>query len=128
MAAMTQFLKDALIRHVLTHTAYTSPTTVYLALFTTPPTVGGGGTEVTGGSYARQALTLTWGGTGTGSASNGTAISFPGMPTCTVVGGAVMDGLTAGNMLLFTPATTARSVTAGQPIDVPVGDFIGSFD
>lgn len=128
MAAMTEYLKDALIRHVLTHTAYTSPTTVYLGLYTTPPTVGGGGTEVTGGSYVRKALTLTWGGTGTGSASNGAAISFTGMPTCTVVGGAVLDALSGGNMLLFTPATTPRSVTAGQAIDVPIGDFVGSFD
>jgi len=128
MAAMTEYLKDKLIQHVLCHVAYTSPTTVYLALYTTPPTVGGGGTEVTGGSYVRKALTLTWGGAGTGSASNGSAVSFTGMPACTVVGGAVLDASSGGNMLLFTPATTPRSVTAGQSIDVPVGDFVGSFD
>jgi hypothetical protein len=44
------------------------------------------------------------------------------------VGGAVHDALSGGNMLLFTPGTTPRSVTAGQPIDIPAGDFVGSFD
>ena len=32
------------------------PTAWYLALFTVAPSVLGGGTEVTGGAYARQAL------------------------------------------------------------------------
>ena len=128
MAAMTEYLKDKLIRHVLTNTSYSSPATVYLALFTTPPTVGGGGTEVVGGSYARQSLSLTWGGSGTGNASNGSTITFSSMPTCTVVGGAVFDASTSGNMLLFTAATTARSVTSGQDITIPAGDFLASFD
>ena len=38
MAAMTQYLQDKLIRHVMTNTAYSSPATVYLALFTTATT------------------------------------------------------------------------------------------
>lgn len=128
MAAMTEYLKDKLIRHVLTNTSYTSPATVYLALFTTMPTVGGGGTEVTGGSYARQSLSLTWGGAGTGDAANGSTITFASMPTCTVVGGAIFDASTSGNMLLFAAATTARSVTAGADITIPASDLFASFD
>ena len=37
MSGFTDYLEDALLKHVFTNTAYTSPTTVYAALFTVAP-------------------------------------------------------------------------------------------
>lgn len=130
MAAMTQYLKDKLVKHTLTHTSYTSPTTVYLALYTTPPTATGGGTEVTGGSYARLSITshLAFGAAGSGTVSNDAILTIAGMPACTVVGGAILDASTAGNMLIFMPASTPRTFTAGQDATVAVSDIVVTFD
>jgi len=55
----TDFLENKIINHVLRNTAYTAPATVYAALFTATPGESSAGTEVTGGSYARQAATFS---------------------------------------------------------------------
>jgi hypothetical protein len=52
MAAKKTTLSNALLNAVLTGAAYTSPSARYIALFTTAPDAGAGGTEVTGGAYA----------------------------------------------------------------------------
>jgi len=54
MASLTNYAEDKLRDHLLGITAYTMPTDVYLALYTAAPDETGGGTECTGGSYARQ--------------------------------------------------------------------------
>ncbi len=130
MAAMTQYLKDKLVKHVLLNTSYSSPATVYLALFTTPPTATGGGTEVTGGSYARLSVSadLAFGATGSGTVSNDADLTITGMPACTVVGAAIMDASTSGNMLVFMPASTPRTFTAGQSATVATSDLVVTFD
>jgi len=52
--------------------------TQYLALFTTDPSTTGSGSEVTGGSYARQSI--TWATASGGSQSSSNAQNFTGMP------------------------------------------------
>ena len=56
---MTDYLEGKLSDHTVRHVSYTSPTTVYLALFTSATDDTGGGTECTGGSYARQAAAFS---------------------------------------------------------------------
>ena len=101
-----------------------------MALFTGAPTDAGGGTEVSGGAYARVNLapadanwTATQGGTtgnssGSGSAnSHGTAITFPA-PTATwgTIGHfAILDAPTGGNMLIWDALTVPRTVISGDP-------------
>jgi len=58
MAAMSNYLENALVNAVLRNTAYTSPTTVYVGLYTSDPTDANTGTEVAGNGYARQAATF----------------------------------------------------------------------
>jgi hypothetical protein len=100
--------------------------TQYLALFTAAPSDTGGGTEVTGGSYARAAVTCsltTFAGTqgagttatssGTGGAtSNNAAIAFAAATadwgTVTHVGS--FDALTGGRLLWWMPLGVAREI------------------
>lgn len=110
--------------------AGTGPATLYVALFTANPTDVGGGTEATGGSYARVAVTSSlanWAGTqgaastvasaGTsGTTSNNGVVTFPA-PTAswgTVTGFAVFDASAAGNMLFFSALTTSKTVNNGD--------------
>jgi hypothetical protein len=127
MGAMTDYLANKVRDHVLRNTSYTSPTTVYLALFTTAPTEAGGGTEVTGGSYARQAIAFN-AGTLAGEAVQAAGETFTNMPSCTVVAVAVMDALTSGNMLDFASLPRQRVVPSGDSFTLDNGDFRVLFD
>lgn len=119
--AKSDYLENKILNHTLKNTAYTSPTTVYAALMTATPTDTGGGTEVTGGSYARQAVTF---GTPTlGSVSNSLAITFSALPAATITHIAVYDALTAGNLLYYGPLSSSIIATAGADVVFGVGDF-----
>ena len=53
MAAFSDYLENKVLGHVFGGTAYTAPSTLYVALYTVAPSDTGGGTEVSGGGYAR---------------------------------------------------------------------------
>ena len=110
MDAKSNYLEDALLNHVLRNVSFTSPTTVYLALFTVAPTDAGGGTEVTGGSYARQAM--TFGAPASGVVSNSGSVTFPlaAAPWGTVVAIGIFDALTLGNLLYYGNMTTSKTI------------------
>ena len=105
MAGLTDYLEDKIWNHVFGSTTYTRPTTWYVGLLTAAPADASGapGTEVSGGSYARQVCAFTVTGTGTALAVNTSAITFP---TCTTDWGVVgwvgiYDAVTAGNLVAF---------------------------
>ena len=115
----TEYLRTNVGNHVMTNTAYASPTTLYVALFTVAPTAAGGGTEVTGGSYARQVITFTE--TATPGEFENTSVSITNMPAATVLAIGVYDALTAGNLLLweaFSPVSVA--ITETYPVNAGV--------
>jgi hypothetical protein len=98
---------------------FTPPATVYAALFTAAPSAGGGGTEVTGGSYARVPITndLThWPAASGGSKVNGLTITFPTASADwgTVVAVALFDASTSGNELYFGTLTLSKVVSNGD--------------
>ena len=74
MAAFSDYLENKVLGHVFGGTAYTAPTTLYVALYTVAPSDTGGGTEVSGGGYARQTSTFTVSGTNPTEATNASAI------------------------------------------------------
>jgi len=77
MAGLTNYLEDKIWNHVFGSTTYTKPTNWYVGLLTATPSDSAGGTEVSGGSYARQICAFTITGTGTALATNTSAITFP---------------------------------------------------
>lgn len=121
MAAASDYLEDALLDHVLGGTTYTQPATIYLALYTDATTDAGGGTEVTGGSYARQ--TITFGAASAGSASNNADVDFASMPTATVTNWAILDAASGGNMLFHGAFSSSVAVTSGDTFRVASGNL-----
>ncbi len=85
----------------------------YLALFTTAPTDSSGGTEVTGGSYARKQINATggaspaWNAVSGGAADNTQDALFtvPSGSWGNVKAGAIMDASSAGTMLYWLDVT-----------------------
>lgn len=120
--AFTDFLENKLIAHTFSNTAYTSPSTVYVALYTVAPTDSTAGTEVTGGGYVRQSAAFT---TTNNQASNTSAIEYPTATAGygTVVAVAVLDSLTGGNMLAFASLSTNKTIATGDVFRIPAGDL-----
>jgi hypothetical protein len=123
---LTNYLENKLIDHFLGTTSYTMPADVYVALFTVSPGEAGGGTEVTGGSYARQIATFT--AASSGATSNDSNIDFTGMPAETTVAIGIFDALTSGNILLYGTLTTNKTTDAGDTLRIATGDLDISID
>ena len=123
MSEMSNYLENALVNAVLRNTAYTSPTTVYLALYTTDPTDADTGTEVSGNAYARQSI--TFGAPSNGVTTNSVAIEFPqatgSWGTVAYVG--IRDASTAGNLLFHTPLDASKTIATGDVFRVAAGSL-----
>jgi hypothetical protein len=117
---LSNYLENKVLDHILGTTSYTMPTT-YLALYTVAPTDSTSGTEVTGGSYARQAISFN--AASSGAATNDANVDFSGMPTATVVAVAICDALTSGNILVYGSLTSSRSVVSGDTLRISSGDL-----
>lgn len=120
---MSNYLENALINATLRNTAFTSPATVYLALYTTDPTDADSGTEVSGNAYARQSI--TFGAPSNGVSTNTAAIEFPqatgSWGTVAYVG--IRDASTAGNLLYHTPLDASKTIATGDVFRVAVGSL-----
>ena len=123
---LTNYLENKLLDHFLGTTAYTMPSPVYVALFTVAPGDAGGGTEVTGGSYARKTAAFT--AASSGATSNSANIDFTGMPAATTVAIALFDAITSGNMLVHGTLTTNKKTDAGDTLRIATGDLDISID
>ena len=123
MAEFSNYLENALINAVLRNTTYTSPATVYVSLYTTDPTDADTGTEVSGGSYARTAVTM--GAPSNGVSTNSADVTFPtataSWGTVTHVG--IHDASTAGNLLFHTPLDTSKTIDSGDIFKITSGNL-----
>lgn len=126
--AKTNYLETQILNHVLRQVAYTAPVAVYVALFTAMPSEAGGGTEVAGGSYARQPVTFVAPAPDT--VSNQAEVLFPTATSNwgTIVGFAIMDAATSGNMLYFAALGIQRTILTNDQIRFPIGSLIVSED
>lgn len=122
----TDYLENKLIDHSLGTTAYTKPTSVYVSLYTVAPSDSTTGTEVTGGSYARQIATFA--AAAAGATTNNTVIDFTNMPAATVVAIGIADAVSAGNLLYWSTLTTSRTTVAGDTIRINSGALSVSLD
>ena len=123
MANATNYLKNKMIDHMLRGVAWTPPSTLYVALYTTNPTPADSATEVSGGSYARQSITLA--AEVSGATENTNLITFP---AATVSWGSIAyyvikDASSGGNGLIFGAFTSAKTIDIGDILSIPIGDF-----
>jgi hypothetical protein len=114
MAAMSNYLENALINATLRNTSYTSPSVVYVGLFTSDPTDAGSGTEVSGGSYARKSA--TFGAPSDGVSTISSAIEFDQATGSwgTVTHFGIYDASTSGNLLYHGALTASKAIDTGD--------------
>jgi len=120
--SFSNYLENKVMLHVFGGTSYTAPATLYVGLYTSDPGEDDTGTEVSGGSYARQTAAFTITG---GAAANTAAIEFPtasaSWGTVTYVG--VRDASTGGNLLASGALTTSKTISSGDVFRIPTGDL-----
>lgn len=114
MTAISNYLETQILTWACTASAATRPTAWYVALFTAAPSDTGGGTEISTGGYARQAVTFSV----TGDTASNTGVldfvSSADWANITHVG--IFDASTAGNLLFWGALTTPRDPASGDTI------------
>jgi len=120
--SFTNDLETRVLQWALTNGSPTRPTAWYVGLFTAAPGEAGGGTEISGSGYARQAVTFTVSGN---LATNSAAIEWPTATGSwgTITHIAVFDALTTGNMLVYATLTASKSISTGDVLRIPAGDL-----
>lgn len=139
---LSNYLATALLNQVFRNTAYTRPTTHYLALYTSNPTASDTGQEVSGGAYARQAVTF-----GAPTSENytqyhpttGQVVTVSKrtiknnadivLPTATADWGqithiGIRDEATGGNLLYFGSLETPRSILINDIFKMLTGQIV----
>jgi len=121
MAEMSTYLENALINATLRNTSYTSPSTVYMGLYTSDPTDANTGTEVSGGSYTRTAVTM--GSPTDGVSTNSAAVEFPQASGSwgTVGWIGILDASSSGNLLYHTALDTSKTISSGDIFKIAIG-------
>jgi len=133
MSAFSDYLESGILEHTLRGSSLPTPSTIYIALFTTDPTDAATGNEVADSGYLRQDAAK--GGTidsgwsspvasadGTMS-SNAKLIQFPPIAdgSVTISHYAIFDSLTGGNMLYHAPFTVAKTLEINDVLSIDVG-------
>jgi hypothetical protein len=103
----------------LSTTAPTAP--MKLALLTANGTESAAGTEVTGGSYARQNVTI--GASASGAQANSADVVFTLMPACTVTGWALYDSAGTPFRWRYGALSANKTVNSGDTFTIPAGDL-----
>ena len=125
MAGFSDYLEDKVLEHVFGGNAYSAPSTLYVALYTSAPSDTGGGTEVSGGGYVRKTSTFNVSGTNPTTASNASAVEYPTATANygTVVAVGIFDASSSGNLLAYANLTTSKVVSTGDVFRFNTGDL-----
>lgn len=125
MSALSDYSEKLLLDWIMTNGSATRPTAWYVALYTAAPSDSGGGTEVSGGGYSRQAVTFAAASTPGGTTSNSGAVSFTASGgnygTVTHIG--IMDNSTGGNLLWHGALTASKTVNDGDTLEFSAGNI-----
>ena len=125
MAALSDHAEALLLDWLMTNGTATRPTAWYVGLYTAAPSDSGGGTEVSGNGYARQAVTFAAATSPGGTTSNTGAVSFTASGgdwgTITHIG--IFDASTAGNLLWHGSMTASKVVNDGDTLQFSTGNI-----
>jgi len=120
--SLSDTFETTTLKWLLTADAVTRPTAWYIGLFTAAPSDAGGGTEVSGGSYARKSVAFTVSGN---LATNSAAVEFD-VATADwgiITSVAVFDAVSGGNMIAYATLTASKTIANGDVLRIPLNDL-----
>lgn len=120
--SLSNIFETTTLNWLFTATSVTRPTAWYIALYTVAPTDSGGGTEISGYAYVREAVAMSVTGD---NATNTGAIEWPTATGTwgTIVAVGVFDALAAGNLIAYGNLTVSKTITSGDVFRIPAGDL-----
>ena len=123
MSAMSDYLENKVLDHILGTTAYTMPTTVYVGLSTGSFADDNSGTELSGSGYTRQSAAFDAAVNGT--ADNTATIEFSAATASwgDVSHFGIFDASTGGNLLIHGAFTTTKTIATGDILRISAGDL-----
>lgn len=123
MSAMSDYLENEILDHILGTGAYTMPTTVYVGLSTGSFNDDNSGIELTGNNYAREAI--AFGAAASGTASNSAAVEFNAATGSwgTVSHFGLFDAVSGGNLLIHGALTASKVIASGDILKISIGDM-----
>jgi hypothetical protein len=125
MAALSDYAEKLVLDYLMTTGSATRPTEWYVALYTAAPSDSGGGTEVSGSGYAREAATFAAASSPAGTTSNTNTIAFTAAGgswgTITHIG--IFDAATSGNLLWHGGLAASKTVGDGDTIEFAIGNL-----
>ncbi len=123
MSAMSDYLENEILDHILSTGSYTMPTAVYVGLSTGSFNDDNSGTELTGSNYARVAATFSAASSGT--TSNSAAVEFNAATGSwgLISHFGIFDAASSGNLLIHGAFTTAKTIASGDILKIPTGDL-----
>lgn len=123
MSAMSDYLENEILDHILGTGAYTMPATVYVGLSTASFNDDNSGTELTGNNYARESITFA--AASSGSADNSAAVEFNAATGSwgTVSHFGLFDALSGGNLLIHGALTASKVISSGDILKIAIGDM-----
>lgn len=117
--SLSDYLENALVNWLRGSAFPAAPATLHAALVTVNQGEANIANEVSGGSYARQPVTLgapPSSSAGANTVTNTTQVVFPAMPAATEVGVVLMDAASGGNALAYDNSMADVTQTAGQRV------------
>lgn len=128
MSAMSNYLENEILDHILGTGSYTMPSAVYVGLSTGSFADDNSGTELSGSGYARVAATFNAAASGT--ADNASAIQFAAATGSwgSVSHFGIFDAASSGNLLIHGAFTTAKTIESGDILKIDAGDLDISAD
>lgn len=126
---------NGVLNHIFRTTSYTAPSNTYIGLFSTCPTTGNTGTELSGNGYTRSAAIAkadaSWTYTaasfiGAATIVNASAVTFPTVTSnaWTVTCFGVFDASSTGNLLYWGAVTSAPvTVSVGATASFAIGQL-----
>ena len=125
MAALSDYSEKLILDYLMTTGSATRPTNWYVALYTSAPSDAGGGTELSGSGYAREAVTFAAATSGTGTTSNSGAVVFTadGGDWGSVTHMGIHDATSGGNLLWHGALAAAKTVLDGDSLEFAVGNI-----
>jgi len=134
MASKSDYLENKILDHVFGDGSFTMPAAVYLALCTAVPTDASTGSTITEATYTgyarKQVAASDMSAASGGSKTNSAAITFADCTagTSTVIGWALCDASTAGNVLYWGTVTSKVIDTSNTPATIPIGGLVVTED
>lgn len=123
MSAMSDYLENKILDHVLGTTAYTAPSTVYIGLATASFADDNSGTELTGNNYSR--VSASFDAAASGTTDNSAAIEFAAATGSwgSVSHFGIFDAASSGNLLIHGAFTSAKTIASGDVLKIATGDL-----